>query len=81
MSGGGAGSAEESVLETPTYSIALILLAFQVVSVVFSLIVKGIQRALLKRRKVGMLAAVNHSVHELTLLGFVSLYLLRFKIR
>ncbi|KAI8105738.1 hypothetical protein M9434_000320 [Picochlorum sp. BPE23] len=76
MSGGGAGSAEESVLETPTYSIALILLAFQVVSVVFSLIVKGIQRALLKRRKVGMLAAVNHSVHELTLLGFVSLVLI-----
>ncbi len=64
------------MLETPTYSIALILLAFQVVSVVFSLIVKGIQQALLKRRKVGMLAAVNHSVHELTLLGFVSLVLI-----
>ena len=74
MSGGGEeGSAEKSLLETPTYSIALLLFMFQVVCIAFSVIVKGIQNALSKRGKVYLLHAVNHSVHELTLLGFVSL--------
>ncbi|WPT11598.1 MLO-like protein 11 [Picochlorum sp. SENEW3] len=71
--GGEDGSAEESLLETPTYSIALLLLMFQAIATVFSLIVKGTQNALSNRGKVHLLHAVNHSVHELTLLGFVSL--------
>lgn len=67
---------EESILETPTYSIALLLVVFQAVSIVFTLIVKGIQNVLKKRRRMGLLGAVNQSVHELTLLGFVSIVLI-----
>jgi hypothetical protein len=63
-------------LETPTYSIALLLLVFQAVAIVFTLIVKGIQNYLKKRRRLGLLDAVNQSVHELTLLGFVSIVLI-----
>ena len=66
----------ENLLETPTYSIVLVLLCFQAVSIIFSVSVKGIQHVLRSRRRLGLLEAVNHSVHELTLLGFVSIVLL-----
>lgn len=69
-------SSSESVLETPTYSIVLVLLAFQAVAVLFTVVVKFIQHQLRSRRRLGLLDAVNHSVHELTLLGFVSIILL-----
>ena len=79
-SGGGGGdprsSSDESLLETPTYSIVLVLLAFQAVSILFTVVVKSIQHVLRSRRRLGLLEAVNHSVHELTLLGFVSIILL-----
>jgi hypothetical protein len=74
--GSGGGGSEESILETPTYSIALLLVVFQAVSIIFTLVIKSIQNALRKRRRLGLLAAVNHSVHELTLLGFVSIVLI-----
>lgn len=71
-----SSGSEESILETPTYSIALILVVFQAVAIVFTLIVKSIQNYLKKRRRLGLLGAVNQSVHELTLLGFVSIVLI-----
>ena len=66
----------ESLLETPTYSVVLVLLTFQAVSIVFTVVVKGLQHVLRTRRRFGLLEALNHSVHELTLLGFVSIVLL-----
>lgn len=72
---GEEGSPERSLLETPTYSIAILLVIFQVICTVFSLIVKWIQNSLSTRGRVYLLHAVNHSVHEVTLLGFVSLIL------
>ena len=69
-------SSAESILETPTYSIVLVLLAFQVLTILFTVVVKSIQHLLRSRRRLGLLDAVNHSVHELTLLGFVSIILL-----
>jgi hypothetical protein len=75
--GGDPGvNSQESILETPTYSLTLLLLTFQVVSIIFTVIVKTIRYALKKRRRFGLLKAVDHSVHELTLLGFVSIILL-----
>lgn len=75
-SGDPSSSSAESILETPTYSIVLVLLAFQVLTILFTVVVKSIQHVLRSRRRLGLLDAVNHSVHELTLLGFVSIILL-----
>lgn len=67
---------QESILETPSYVIALVLLIFQAIAVAFTFCVNQLKTFLRRRKRWGMLAAVEHSVMELTLLGFVSLCLI-----
>lgn len=70
------GVIEESFLETPTSILAVVFLCLQAMSIIFQFIVNSLKRLLRSRNRLGMITALDHSVWELTLVGFISLCLI-----
>lgn len=68
-----------SVLETPTFVLALVLCFFVLVTLALQHVYLGIQHWLRRSGREGLALAVEKMVLELTLLGFVSLILLLFQ--
>jgi hypothetical protein len=55
---------EDSLLETPTYVLAVILLVFQAFALAFSWASRGAERVLTRRRRAGLARALGHMEHE-----------------
>uniref|UniRef100_A0A1D2A441 MLO-like protein n=1 Tax=Auxenochlorella protothecoides TaxID=3075 RepID=A0A1D2A441_AUXPR len=80
MTGGGSNAytiegLSDSLLETPTFTIALVYLFFLVLSVSFELLVNYADRLLDRKNRPGLKTGLRKLILELTLLGFVSLIL------
>ena len=70
------GLIEESFLETPTSILAVVFLCLQAMCIIFQFIVNSLKRFLRSKNRLGMITALDHSVWELTLVGFISLCLI-----
>jgi hypothetical protein len=71
-----AAEPEDSLLETPTYVLAVILLVFQAFALAISWATSGAERALARRRRAGLARALKHMEHELMIVGLVTLVLI-----
>lgn len=78
MTGGGEAGLNDSLLQTPTYILAIVFFIFLALSFAFELAIHHLKHYLQKRGRHGMSQAVDKLVLELTLLGFVSLLLTAF---
>jgi hypothetical protein len=67
---------EESFLETPTSILAIVFLILQAMCIIFQFIVNSLKRLFRSKNRLGMVTALDHSVWELTLVGFISLCLI-----
>lgn len=72
MSGGGAGI---TVLETPTYIIALVFLIFLLGSVGIERLLHRLRHNLTKKGRIGLIACIDNMILELALLGLIGLLL------
>ncbi|KAH7623763.1 putative MLO-like protein 11 [Nannochloris sp. 'desiccata'] len=68
-----------SLLETPTYVLAILLVFFLILTLGFEHGIHALKRTLRNRGRAGLVQAVDKAVLELTLLGFVSLILMLFQ--
>jgi len=79
LQAGGSVSAAgqtDSILEAPTYILAIIFLVFAVISLSFDWWNRWLRRILLRKRRPGLAASLDKVVAELTVLGFISVLLL-----
>ena len=74
--GGGPGPSEPGFLDTPTYTLALLLLFFLVVSISFEWGTHWLIKWFRRRKRNGLAQAVVNLMGELTLVGLVSLLLI-----
>eukprot|EP00891_Asterochloris_glomerata_P007906 jgi/Astpho2/7906/Aster-x0336 len=72
------GAADLSIVETPSYALAVVLLFFLTITFVADFALKGTRGFLERRSKKGLLAAHDAMSTELLLLGFASLILAAF---
>ncbi|PSC74617.1 MLO 12 [Micractinium conductrix] len=69
---------ETSILETPTWVLAIVFTLFMVLSLMFEIVTHRVRHFFLRRGRPGMAEAWDKLVGELTLLGFLSLLLTAF---
>eukprot|EP01025_Chloroclados_australasicus_P057729 TRINITY_DN7210_c0_g1_i10.p1 TRINITY_DN7210_c0_g1~~TRINITY_DN7210_c0_g1_i10.p1 ORF type:complete len:553 (+),score=26.64 TRINITY_DN7210_c0_g1_i10:207-1865(+) len=71
-----AGGEGASFLETPSYVLGVVFLVFLIIQIVFEKVLHGIKHHLEHHGMHGLLAAVNSTVMELSLMAFFSLLIL-----
>ena len=77
--GGALGGLTDSILEVPSYVLALVFLFFAAVSILFERAVHFLRHRFIKAGRWGLVEALNSLVLELTMLGFISLLLITFQ--